>query len=76
MMTQDSLEYDSTKVSRPLPQWLIRQKEGLNIRKPGAITMKEDNSIYYSFAITGIFVLLLIAVLTLFILRKNRRKSQ
>lgn len=75
-MEQDSIKYDSTISARPLPQWLINQKEGLNTYQPPKIIMKEDNSLKISFGITGILILLFIAVLTIYILRKDRKKSQ
>lgn len=75
-MEQDSLKYDSTISARPLPQWLINQKEGLNTYQPPKLTMKEDNSLAVSVGITGIFILLFIAILTIYILRKDRKKSQ
>ena len=73
-MEQDSLEYDSLGI-RPLPQWLIRQKEGLNTYQPPQLTMKEDRSLYTSFALTGIIVVLIITVLTIYFLRKDRKKT-
>lgn len=74
-MYQDSLKYDSIP-ERPLPQWLISQKSGLNTYQPPEIVMKEDHSVYNSFVFTGIFVVLLIAVLTIYITRKDRKKTQ
>ncbi len=74
-MEQDSLKYDSTIAARPLPQWLINQKEGLNTYQPAEITMKEDNSLTLSFGLTGLFIVLFIAIVTIYILRKDRKKS-
>lgn len=74
-MDQDSLKYDSLN-NRPLPQWLINQREGLNTTQPQKIIMKEDKSLYISFALTSIFVVLLIAVLTIYILRNKKSQSQ
>ena len=35
--------------NRPLPKWLIDQKEGLNTIQPQKIVMREDNSLKISF---------------------------
>ena len=37
--------------------------------------MKNDKSLYVSFAITGLFILLVVAVLTIYIVRKNKNHS-
>jgi hypothetical protein len=75
-MKPDSLIYDSSAINRPLPQWLINQKEGLNTWHPKEIILKEDHSVVTSFAFTGIFVVLLTAILTMYIFRKNRKKTK
>ncbi len=72
-MDQDSIIYDSLN-NRPLPQWLINQREGLNTIQPQKINIKTDKSLYISFAVTGIFVVFLVVVLTMFILRKNKNQ--
>lgn len=71
-MENDPVRYDSTG-ARPLPQWLIKQREGLNSYVPEKIIMKDDRSLQTSFIFTGLFILLIIGVLTLFILRKSRK---
>lgn len=71
-MEQDTVRYDSTG-GRPLPQWLIKQREGLNTYVPEKITMKEDRSLQTSFIFSGLFILLIISVLTIVVLRKSRK---
>lgn len=70
-MEQDSLRYDSPG-NRPLPQWLIRQKEGLNTYQPEQIVMKEDKYLETSLIATGIIILLIVSFLTAYILRRNK----
>lgn len=72
-MDQDSIRSDSLDV-RPLPKWLMDQKSGLNTLKPEKIIMKEDNSLQVSFAVTGLLIFVVIAVLTFYIMRRNNRK--
>ncbi|HLP72343.1 MAG TPA: hypothetical protein VK155_05525 [Bacteroidales bacterium] len=73
MMEQDSLAAD-TVPERPLPQWLVRQKEGLNTYTPEKLVMKEDRSIQTSLIITGVFIILVICVLTIYFFRKEQKK--
>ncbi len=70
-MPQDSLKYDTVPV-RPLPDWLVKQKEGLNTYQPEKIVMKEDKSLQTSFFVTGIIILLVIGLLTGYVLRKMK----
>lgn len=72
MMEQDSLKYD-TIPERPLPQWLTKQKQGLNTWQPEKIVMKEDKSLQTSFIVTGAGIILIICILTLLVLRKKKR---
>ncbi|HLN56675.1 MAG TPA: hypothetical protein VK207_11815 [Bacteroidales bacterium] len=72
MMEQDSLKYD-TIPERPLPQWLTKQKLGLNTWQPEKIVMKEDKSLQTSFIVTGAGILLIICILTVVVLRKKKR---
>ena len=72
-MQEDSLRYDSIE-SRPLPKWLINQKEGISIYKPREIIIKEDNSLSLSFGITVLVILLTVIILTFFIKRKKGEK--
>lgn len=72
-MEQDSLKYDSTG-ARPLPSWLIRQKEGLNTYTPEKIEMKDDKTLQVSFVVTGAFILLLIGILTIIVLKKFKSR--
>ena len=74
-MLQDSLKYDSL-ADRPLPQWLINQKAGLNTLQPQKIIMKDDKSLQISFTITVIFVVLIVTIVTVYILRKNKNHIQ
>ena len=70
-MEQDSLKYDSLG-NRPLPLWLIRQKDGLNTFQPEKLEMKQDKSLQVSFIATGIVILLIISLLTIYILKKSK----
>jgi heme/copper-type cytochrome/quinol oxidase subunit 2 len=73
-MEQDTIRYDSLG-NRPLPKWLTDQKEGLTTIQPQKIVMKEDKSMTISFALTGAFILLVVAFLTIYVLRKNKNQS-
>jgi heme/copper-type cytochrome/quinol oxidase subunit 2 len=73
-MQNDTISYDTLN-NRPLPKWLIDQKAGLTAIQPQKIVMREDNSLNISIAITGIFILLVIAVLTIYIQKKYKNKS-
>jgi len=73
-MEQDTIRYDSFE-NRPLPKWLTDQKEGLTAIQPQKIVMKEDKSLTVSFALTGAFILLVVAFLTIYVLRKIKNQS-
>jgi len=73
-MEQDATGYDSL-VIRPLPKWLTDQRDSLNIVRPVKLQMKEDNSLGVSFFITGVIIFLIITILTIYILKKNKNKS-
>ena len=70
-MQNDSLSYDSLN-NRPLPKWLVDQREGLNTIQPQKIEMREDNSLQISFIITAILILLLVLFLTVSFIKKNK----
>jgi len=70
-MDQDTIPYD-TLGERPLPKWLTDQRDGLNTIQPVAMEMKDDRSLSISFALTGAIILLTIAILTIYILRKKK----
>jgi hypothetical protein len=72
-MQTDTLKYDTLN-NRPLPKWLIDQKEGLTTIQPQKIEMREDNSLKISFIITALLILLAVAVSTVYIIKKNRNK--
>jgi heme/copper-type cytochrome/quinol oxidase subunit 2 len=72
-MQEDTIAYDTLN-DRPLPKWLTDQKEGLTTVQPQKIEMKEDNSLQVSFVATASVILLTISVLTVFVLRKFRRR--
>jgi heme/copper-type cytochrome/quinol oxidase subunit 2 len=74
-MQPDTLAYD-TLDSRPLPKWLLDQKSGLTTIQPEKIVMREDHSLKISFFVTGIFILVLVTLLTLYFLRKNKKQAQ
>lgn len=73
-MEQDSLTTDTVPV-RPLPEWLVKQKQGLNTWQPEKIVMKEDKSLQISFVVTGLFILLVIGVLTIYFARKKKQSN-
>ena len=73
-MEQDTLAYDSLE-NRPLPKWLTDQRDGLNKYKPEIKEMKNDNSLTVSFAVTGIIVILIVALLTIYIVRKKKNRK-
>ncbi len=73
-MTPDTLTYDSL-AARPLPKWLTDQRDGLNTIQPAKFVMKEDRSLSISFAITGLIILLTVAILTLYFLRKKKKST-
>lgn len=70
-MEQDTVSIDSAE-NRPLPKWLTDQRDGLNTYQPVKMEIKEDKSLTVSLAITGIIILLVVALLTIYF---NRRKS-
>ena len=73
-MQTDSLSYDSLN-SRPLPKWLIDQKAGITTVQPEKLVMKEDHSLKISFVVTGIFVIIVVGLLTLFMTRKHKNRA-
>lgn len=73
-MDQDTLNYD-TIPERPLPKWLTNQRDGLNTIKPVTKEIREDRSLEVSLLITGFIILLTLFVMTISIVRKNRRKN-
>ncbi len=72
-MQSDTIIYDTLN-SRPLPKWLIDQKTGLNTIQPQKIVMREDNSLKISFIVTAIIIIILVAVSTVFVLKKHSKK--
>lgn len=73
-MEQDTLKYDSLK-PRPLPKWLTDQRDGFNTYQPEKIEFKEDNSLNIAFVSTGIATLLIVVLLTVFFLLKNKKRK-
>ncbi len=73
-MQIDTLSYDSLD-SRPLPEWLIDQKSGITTIQPEEIVMREDHSLTISFIVTGLFIILLVALSTLYINRKHKNQE-
>jgi hypothetical protein len=72
-MRQDTIGYDSLE-ARPLPKWLTDQREGLNTYQPEVREMKEDHSLSISFISTGAVILLTILFLTIWFLKKNKKR--
>ena len=70
-LAYDTLAYDSID-SRPLPKWLIDQKEGLTSIQPTQMVMKEDHTLEISMAVTLIFIFLVVTILTLYVIRKQK----
>lgn len=70
-MNQDTARYKSPD-DRPLPKWLTDQRDGLNQYQPEIPEMKDDRSLGTSFIITGAVILIVVAFLTVLILRKKR----
>jgi heme/copper-type cytochrome/quinol oxidase subunit 2 len=73
-MQIDTLSYDSLD-SRPLPEWLIDQKSGITTIQPEEIVMREDHSLTISFIVTGLFIILLVALITIYISRKHKNQE-
>ena len=73
-MQKDTLSYDSLD-SRPLPKWLVDQKTGVTTIQPEELVMKEDHSLKISIAVTVIFILLVVALLTLYINRRHKKQA-
>jgi len=73
-MQTDTLTYDSLN-SRPLPKWLINQKSGITTVQPEKLVMKEDHSLKISFVLTGIFVIVVVGLITLFMTRKHKNRA-
>jgi len=71
---QDTLSYDSLD-SRPLPKWLIDQESGITTIQPEEIVMREDHSLTISFIVTGLFIILLVALITHYINRKHKNQA-
>ncbi len=71
-MTQDSTKYDSLN-ARPLPKWLTDQRDGLNTYQPVRPVMKEDRSLEISLVVTGVFILLIVSILTVYILKRKKK---
>jgi hypothetical protein len=70
-MNTDTLSYDTLE-ARPLPKWLIDQKEGFTTIQPQKLEMREDNSLKISFITTAAFILLAVSIITVCILIKNK----
>lgn len=68
-MNPDSNTYDSIS-ERPLPKWLINQKEGHCEIKPKEIIMKKDNSLMISFTVTGCIILITVLIFIIHIKKK------
>ena len=77
-LAYDSLGYDpiaqDTLESRPLPKWLTDQKEGLTTIQAEELVMREDHSLKISFMVTGIFILLIVTILSFYFIRKQKNQ--
>jgi len=78
-MQPDTLAYDTlsndTLDSRPLPKWLTDQKSGVTTMQAEELVMRDDNSLKISFVVTGIFILVIVTILTLFLIRKQKNQA-
>lgn len=72
-MQSDIITYDTLN-NRPLPKWLIDQKTGLTTLQPEKIIIREDNSLKNSFIVTALIIIILVAVSTVFVLKKHSKK--
>ncbi|MGC9354884.1 MAG: hypothetical protein ACP5D9_13655 [Mariniphaga sp.] len=72
-MRQDTIGYDSLE-ARPLPKWLTDQRDGLNTYQPEVREMKEDHSLSISLISTGVVIILTILFLTIWFLKKNKKR--
>lgn len=68
-MTYDSLS------ARPLPKWLTDQKSGLTAVQPPKDVIRNDRSLDISIALTGIFVLLIVTLLTVVIIHNKKKQK-
>lgn len=73
-MRQDTIGYDSLE-ARPLPKWLTDQRDGLNTYQPEVREMKEDHSLDISLISTGVVIFLTIVILTIWFLKKNKKRK-
>lgn len=73
-MRQDTIGYDSLE-ARPLPKWLTDQRDGLNTYQPEVREMKEDHSLRISLISTGVVISLTILFLTIWFLKKNKKRK-
>ena len=73
-MKADTRHTDSA-ASRPLPQWLITQKEASCTVPPPEPEPRKDHSLYISFTFTALFVLLAVVVLSVYVKRKFRKNQ-
>ena len=71
-MQNDTLSHDTIN-NRPLPKWLLDQKSGLTTIQPQKIVLREDHSLKISFIATTILIILTVAILTVYILKKHKK---
>jgi hypothetical protein len=72
-MQNDTIRIDS--VTRPLPKWLINQKEGLTTLQPQNSVIREDNSLKISFLVTLLLIILILIISTTFVLKKYKKNN-
>ncbi len=72
-MQSDTIKYDTLNI-RPLPKWLIDQKAGLNTLQPEKIIMRDDNSLKISSTVTALIIIMLVAISTIIVLKKNKNR--
>jgi len=77
LISQDSItvkKADSTEITRPLPKWLLDQKKNQTAKneQPSDI-FKSKNYFLFSVWITVILLLLVVASVSTFIIKRSRR---
>ena len=73
-MQPNTISYD-TLDSRPLPKWLTDQKSGVTTMQAEELVMRDDHSLKISFVVTGIFILVIVTILTFYFIRKQKNQA-
>ena len=65
---------DSESGSRPLPQWLQEQKARSELAEEKEDFIQKDHSLYIAIGVTLISILLVVALFSVWIMRKKENK--